>query len=290
MPASIRELKGRVTLGTQDDNSLVLSGDGISRNHTEIVVKGGKWVVRDLASRNGTWVNGKKIDEHVLADGDQIQIGSVGLTFASAASTPAAAAVPAAGAREAAAAPPPPKKTAVDPAAAAKKKKMLLIAGAVVVVFAIVGILANMAPDEGGGGGQPDAGQPTATKFEEDALAAWEAVYTALDGREWKGASQALDEVRNLYEKNGQDQAEVKAWKKVIEAFLNSGTNCSNLNGQGWDDLKALLEEAAAAGTYMAEYATDRAGWCDRCKAVWLEISQGQDAESKKSWADAVAH
>ncbi|GEM_PF-3972923 len=292
MPASTRDLKGRLSLGTQDDNSLVLTGEGISRNHTEIVVKDGKWVVRDLASRNGTYVNGKKVDEHVLADGDSIQIGSVGLTFASAASSPAIAAAAPVGSKAAAAAPSPPK-AAADPAAAAKKKKMLLIGGAAVGLFAVIGILASMKdPDAGGGGngGEPNGGTSTEAQFTEEATAAWLEVLGALDAREYKGASESLSAVRSVYKKYGQDEAEVKAWAKVVDAFLAAGPKCVNLNGQGWDDLKALLDAAAAAGTFGADYATDRSGWCERSKKVWEDMSLAQEAESKKKWADVVAH
>lgn len=292
MTASTRDLKGRLSLGTQDDNSLVLTGDGISRNHTEIVVKDGKWVVRDLASRNGTYVNGKKVDEHVLADGDSIQIGSVGLTFASSASSPAAAAVAPAGRKEAAAAPPP-SKTAADPAADAKRKKMLLIGIGVVGLIVVFGLLANMKdPEEAGGGngGEPNGGAAAAAKFEEDAWAAWGEVYTAMDGSEYKGAAGALNAVRDLYKGAEQDEAEVKAWAKVIDQFQAAGVRCVNLNGQGWDELKATLDAAAAAGPFMAKYAEDRSAWCIESKKVWEDMSLAQEAENLKKWADAVAH
>ena len=48
---------------------------------TEIVREGGVLRVRDLHSTNGTFVNGQKIDEHRLADGDLVVIADVHFSF-----------------------------------------------------------------------------------------------------------------------------------------------------------------------------------------------------------------
>jgi diguanylate cyclase (GGDEF)-like protein len=60
--------------GTQADIHIV--DDGISRRHAEIAHKGNRIVVRDLGSTNGTFINGDRITEHTLQDGDKIQVGS----------------------------------------------------------------------------------------------------------------------------------------------------------------------------------------------------------------------
>ncbi|MFH0899943.1 MAG: GGDEF domain-containing protein [Pseudomonadota bacterium] len=50
--------------------------EGISRRHAEIQEHDGEVVINDLGSRNGTFVNGDKIERQVLHDGDKIRVGS----------------------------------------------------------------------------------------------------------------------------------------------------------------------------------------------------------------------
>lgn len=49
-----------------------------SGRHAEFRREGGQWVVVDAASRNGTWINGQRIDRHVLAQGDEVEFGPGG--------------------------------------------------------------------------------------------------------------------------------------------------------------------------------------------------------------------
>ena len=54
----------------------------VSRRHTRIVADGDKAILEDLGSKNGTYVEGKRVREPVaLSDGDQISIGPVVLVF-----------------------------------------------------------------------------------------------------------------------------------------------------------------------------------------------------------------
>jgi len=65
-----------VTIGRGIDNTIVLADPLISRHHAEIVLQGGKWVIRDLGSANGTFVNGQPVvGPHVLNPGDMIGMG-----------------------------------------------------------------------------------------------------------------------------------------------------------------------------------------------------------------------
>jgi HD-GYP domain-containing protein (c-di-GMP phosphodiesterase class II) len=61
--------------------SLVLPDQGVSRKHAEIFRIGEIFFIRDLESRNGTFVNDEAISEVVLRIGDQIRIGSTTLVF-----------------------------------------------------------------------------------------------------------------------------------------------------------------------------------------------------------------
>ena len=65
-----------VSIGRYRDNTLVLRDPLVSRHHAEIAMQGGRWVIRDLGSANGTFVNGRRIAGlQVLNHGDTIQVG-----------------------------------------------------------------------------------------------------------------------------------------------------------------------------------------------------------------------
>jgi pSer/pThr/pTyr-binding forkhead associated (FHA) protein len=65
-----------VTIGRHEDNTVILPDPLVSRHHTEIAMQGGEWVIRDLGSANGTYVNGQRITgPRVLDHGDSIQVG-----------------------------------------------------------------------------------------------------------------------------------------------------------------------------------------------------------------------
>ena len=73
---------GPVTLGRATDNDLSFPEDsGLSRHHLVFQERGGRWIVEDLGSRNGTLVNGERIDTRVLKDGDEIQVGQTHFVF-----------------------------------------------------------------------------------------------------------------------------------------------------------------------------------------------------------------
>jgi diguanylate cyclase (GGDEF)-like protein len=65
-----------VTLGRGNDVSIPINDLGISRQHASIQFHQGTAILRDLKSTNGTYLNGQKIQESVLRDGDKIQISS----------------------------------------------------------------------------------------------------------------------------------------------------------------------------------------------------------------------
>ena len=72
------------TIGRQSGNSLVLRDNRTSRNHSRIIFENGNYVLEDLNSRHGTWVNGKQVARHVLRNSDRIEFGvkdSYQLTF-----------------------------------------------------------------------------------------------------------------------------------------------------------------------------------------------------------------
>ena len=68
------------TIGRRTETDLRLPGADISRVHAEISSENGGYVIRDKQSRFGTFVNGEKHNEKVLAHGDQIRLGQAGDT------------------------------------------------------------------------------------------------------------------------------------------------------------------------------------------------------------------
>jgi pSer/pThr/pTyr-binding forkhead associated (FHA) protein len=65
-----------IVIGRVNDADLLLLDEKISRKHAKISTHGGRVVIEDLASRNGTFVNGVRIRSVELQEGDQIVVGS----------------------------------------------------------------------------------------------------------------------------------------------------------------------------------------------------------------------
>jgi diguanylate cyclase (GGDEF)-like protein len=63
-------------LGRRTDAGLFLADDGVSRRHAVLVVRSGEALLRDLESQNGTWVDGERVAEVKLADGQTFSLGA----------------------------------------------------------------------------------------------------------------------------------------------------------------------------------------------------------------------
>jgi Nif-specific regulatory protein len=68
-------------IGRGADCEVVLTDPLCSRVHAVVFRRNGQWIVRDNDSRNGTFVNGQKIDEAALADGHQLKVGATEFSF-----------------------------------------------------------------------------------------------------------------------------------------------------------------------------------------------------------------
>lgn len=74
--------KDLTTFGKRDGNDIVLERQNISRDHCQIVQINGGYLIRDLESRNGTYVNGQRItSETPLENGTIIQLGDFLIRF-----------------------------------------------------------------------------------------------------------------------------------------------------------------------------------------------------------------
>jgi HD-GYP domain-containing protein (c-di-GMP phosphodiesterase class II) len=74
-------ISGSFRIGRHPANHLLINESKISRFHALIEPSDGHCTIRDLGSRNGTWVNGKKTKVAQLKQGDEIRIGQVGMEF-----------------------------------------------------------------------------------------------------------------------------------------------------------------------------------------------------------------
>jgi diguanylate cyclase (GGDEF)-like protein len=68
--------EGTIRLGRATDVDIPINDLGISRHHASIAFKNGTAILKDLGSTNGTFVNGHRVREAELKDGDKIQISS----------------------------------------------------------------------------------------------------------------------------------------------------------------------------------------------------------------------
>ena len=71
----------QIYIGRKDTNDFVLNDDGASRTHAYISYERHRHVLNDAESLNGTFVNKKKINRHVLKNGDKILIGNTNLIY-----------------------------------------------------------------------------------------------------------------------------------------------------------------------------------------------------------------
>jgi pSer/pThr/pTyr-binding forkhead associated (FHA) protein len=73
------------TIGRIDTADLQIDSTRVSRQHAQIALENGRFMLRDLGSTNGTYVNGKPVQSASLSDGDTVLVADFELTFVAAA-------------------------------------------------------------------------------------------------------------------------------------------------------------------------------------------------------------
>jgi transcriptional regulator with GAF, ATPase, and Fis domain len=73
--------EGLLVIGRDLSSDLCIKDRALSRHHCRVVLENGTYVVEDMGSRNGTMVNDRPAEKHILKDGDRIQIGGSLLLF-----------------------------------------------------------------------------------------------------------------------------------------------------------------------------------------------------------------
>ena len=87
----------KMSIGRADGNDIVVQSEGVSRVHAFLMQSDGSWYIRDNGSKNGILVNGQRVTESWLQNGDVVQVGNFVFRF----NDPAAAAASAMPATEA---------------------------------------------------------------------------------------------------------------------------------------------------------------------------------------------
>jgi hypothetical protein len=78
-----------VSIGRRFDNHIILDDPRVSRAHAQLRLRFGRFVVYDLGSTGGTFVNGRRVEECVLRPGDVISLGGVTVIYGEDAARPA---------------------------------------------------------------------------------------------------------------------------------------------------------------------------------------------------------
>lgn len=72
---------GISTVGRLSDSDIVINDQNVSRRHAELHAVGDNYELVDLGSTNGSKINGQRVRQQQLADGDQVTFGAVTLRF-----------------------------------------------------------------------------------------------------------------------------------------------------------------------------------------------------------------
>jgi pSer/pThr/pTyr-binding forkhead associated (FHA) protein len=70
-----------LSIGRSEDRDVVIPDPAASRHHAQISAQGADYVMRDMGSSNGIYVNGVRVRECTLADGDMLRIGNTEMRF-----------------------------------------------------------------------------------------------------------------------------------------------------------------------------------------------------------------
>jgi two-component system, cell cycle response regulator len=75
--------EGRLLIGRGDDADCIINDESVSRHHAKVVrLSEGVYMIKDLGSKNGTFVNQNQVEAHPLSEGDQVQVGDIVMKFA----------------------------------------------------------------------------------------------------------------------------------------------------------------------------------------------------------------
>jgi pSer/pThr/pTyr-binding forkhead associated (FHA) protein len=76
-------LEDRITIGRSADNTIRLEEKTVSSHHATLTLDGTDYILKDLNSTNGSRVNGRRITEVKLSNGDRVRLGHLDLKYES---------------------------------------------------------------------------------------------------------------------------------------------------------------------------------------------------------------
>ena len=74
--SSIKLSFGELSIGRASDNDVRITDSTVSSHHARIFTYLNSSYIEDLKSSNGTFINGKRVEKHILRPGDTLQVGS----------------------------------------------------------------------------------------------------------------------------------------------------------------------------------------------------------------------
>jgi pSer/pThr/pTyr-binding forkhead associated (FHA) protein len=77
------EYADQIQIGRDESCDIFIDAFKVSRRHAEVQRKGDVFLLKDLGSTNGTFLSGKKVDQHILTDGDVFRIGPAQIIYKS---------------------------------------------------------------------------------------------------------------------------------------------------------------------------------------------------------------
>ncbi len=72
----------RIRVGRSDQNDVTVHHQSVSSQHCLISFVDGEWLLEDLKSTNGTFINGERVSRHTVKNGDRVLLGLVAYRFA----------------------------------------------------------------------------------------------------------------------------------------------------------------------------------------------------------------
>jgi pilus assembly protein CpaF len=68
-----------LVIGRSSNCDVVITDPTVSRRHARLILREGRWILQDLASTNGSHLNGRRVGRCELRPGDELYLGDIGL-------------------------------------------------------------------------------------------------------------------------------------------------------------------------------------------------------------------
>ncbi|MDP8942883.1 MAG: FHA domain-containing protein [Actinomycetota bacterium] len=81
VPPTLEPPSTELIVGRDPCCHLVLEDPLVSRRHVALRRRGAEWLLADLGSTNGTWINGWRVERALIEDGDEIAMGATRMVF-----------------------------------------------------------------------------------------------------------------------------------------------------------------------------------------------------------------